>query len=549
MIEKGLLLEPGPIAFLIVVFSSLVVADWTYWVLLCLSGLIASVFLKIRRTMRMMEVGKLVDKIMEKTGEVNDHMSVKTDFDDEIDNDLDKGEDEYVEEGEKNMKGIPIRILTYNLYLRPPLINSNGNDWKDERLKLFIETVLSKYDVIALQEVFALGSSRQARLIHAAKKLGFKWVVKSVAPPLLTSLKFIDAGLLILSKFPIVEASGHIYASGHQIDHYAAKQVIYAKIAIPNKANSINSSSCQSAKQPTTSTFHQNNHHINVFTTHTQASYYENSEQMNSQNDSARLSQVQELLHFIHQKVYAVPSNAYNPVLILGDLNLDARAGAKDGFKKGREYHILEALFMKQYQSCPTQTFNALKHSTSQQTNIELKAEKVGIFKSGENLHVKDAKGELAVEIVGKNAATTMMETKTMVGRVNREEMARMEEKRKMEPTTFMVRDLILERYGGEHPPTYGDAREDGEGKVVHIQEPVLTNSADWACRLAIDYIFLITRSHQKDDKQAEKGERKRWTTVYPTNTNIQQFLVNPLQNPFFQLSDHYAVETTINIM
>jgi hypothetical protein len=93
-----------------------------------------------------------------------------------------------------------IRVLTYNLYLRPPLINSNGNDWKNERLHEFIK-LLPEYDVVCLQEVFALGSRRQDNLVKAARQQGFH-VVKCIPPPFL-SLKFIDAGVLILSRFPV----------------------------------------------------------------------------------------------------------------------------------------------------------------------------------------------------------------------------------------------------------------------------------------------------------------------------------------------------------
>lgn len=93
-----------------------------------------------------------------------------------------------------------IRVLTYNLYLRPPFINSNGNDWKNERLHEFIK-LLPEYDIICLQEVFALGNRRQDKLVEAARRQGFH-VVKCIPPPFL-SLKFIDAGILILSRFPV----------------------------------------------------------------------------------------------------------------------------------------------------------------------------------------------------------------------------------------------------------------------------------------------------------------------------------------------------------
>lgn len=48
-------------------------------------------------------------------------------------------------------------------------------------------------------------------------------------PPFL-SKKFIDAGLVILSKYPIVDRDGIVFDFGNQIDSWAAKQVIYAKV-------------------------------------------------------------------------------------------------------------------------------------------------------------------------------------------------------------------------------------------------------------------------------------------------------------------------------
>jgi hypothetical protein len=103
---------------------------------------------------------------------------------------------------------------------------------------------MKDYDVIALQEIFALGNWRQKQLIDYAQSIGFHFHVRSVRfailqmsqtdiyvcrPPFM-SKKFIDAGLLILSKYPIVERDGIVYDFGNQIDSWAAKQVIYAKV-------------------------------------------------------------------------------------------------------------------------------------------------------------------------------------------------------------------------------------------------------------------------------------------------------------------------------
>ena len=41
-----------------------------------------------------------------------------------------------------------LRLLTYNLFLRPWGITNGGTDYKDERLAKFIEHYLGNYDVI-----------------------------------------------------------------------------------------------------------------------------------------------------------------------------------------------------------------------------------------------------------------------------------------------------------------------------------------------------------------------------------------------------------------
>lgn len=47
-----------------------------------------------------------------------------------------------------------IKILTLNLFLRPPGIHTNDSDYKDLRTHVFIDECISAYDIICLQEVF-----------------------------------------------------------------------------------------------------------------------------------------------------------------------------------------------------------------------------------------------------------------------------------------------------------------------------------------------------------------------------------------------------------
>src|SRR5689334_18847274 len=72
-----------------------------------------------------------------------------------------------------------VSLLTYNIFLRPPVISNNGDDLKNERLHLFVEHEMPKFDVVALQEMFSLFNTRLDTLIECSKKHGFKYFVLS----------------------------------------------------------------------------------------------------------------------------------------------------------------------------------------------------------------------------------------------------------------------------------------------------------------------------------------------------------------------------------
>lgn len=42
-----------------------------------------------------------------------------------------------------------VRFLTLNMFLRPPGITTDGDDYKEARLKYFIEHYLNRFDVIS----------------------------------------------------------------------------------------------------------------------------------------------------------------------------------------------------------------------------------------------------------------------------------------------------------------------------------------------------------------------------------------------------------------
>jgi len=214
-----------------------------------------------------------------------------------------------------------VKVVSYNIFLRPPTIKNNADDFKNERLEEFLK-VMQQYDIIALQEIFNLGNVRPQKLIAHAKKVGFNFYTRSVSPFPLSRKNFLGAGLIIFSKYPIVERDYHIYNHGHQIDSWVAKQVIYAKVQLSE---------------------HQ---FVHVFTTHMQASYYDTTDDHNKLNDHCRLTQVDEISEFIHRKTH----NSPYPALITGDYNVNAKHEAGDG--ESREYLYMMKRLNKDGETC-----------------------------------------------------------------------------------------------------------------------------------------------------------------------------------------------------
>ena len=126
-----------------------------------------------------------------------------------------------------------IRLLTYNIFCRPPPINSNQGDYKDARLNDFINR-LQYFDIICFQELFTTLNDRKHKMICEGAKKGLKYYLYS-KPPSLFSKYPVDSGLLILSKFEIVEHDFFPFYLNIMGDAPCNKGVLYAKIRINNK--------------------------------------------------------------------------------------------------------------------------------------------------------------------------------------------------------------------------------------------------------------------------------------------------------------------------
>lgn len=191
-----------------------------------------------------------------------------------------------------------IQLLTINLFLRPPGIHTNYSDYKDLRTQVFIEDFLSKFDVICLQEVFGTASNRRDKILKEASKKGFfTW---ASSRPKITKGHLIDSGLVILSKFEILERSELVFSQGKGVDGLCSKGALYVKLNLPTGP-------------------------LNVFTTHLQASYFTESCKEFVEYRNVRKMQLIEMKKFIDKCVY----NRQEPIVIAGDFNVDGRESRK----------------------------------------------------------------------------------------------------------------------------------------------------------------------------------------------------------------------------
>ena len=94
-------------------------------------------------------------------------------------------------------------MLTLNIFLRPPLVKSNKSDYKNARMKYFLENIVPHYDIICLQEVFRKFNTRAQQIIRGAAECGLIYSAKCPAPS--ESKALIDGGVLVLSRFDIID--------------------------------------------------------------------------------------------------------------------------------------------------------------------------------------------------------------------------------------------------------------------------------------------------------------------------------------------------------
>ena len=129
-----------------------------------------------------------------------------------------------------------IKFMSFNFYLQSFIAcdDYKNGDCKYERFNNFIDNYLDDYDIICFQEVYGTLSLFCNKLINRAKQKGFHWYI---VPESLKfkSFKFMDSGLLTISKYPILYTNTVPFNDGLYKDVLAKKSFQYCMIDTLNK--------------------------------------------------------------------------------------------------------------------------------------------------------------------------------------------------------------------------------------------------------------------------------------------------------------------------
>mmetsp|Transcript_102859 Transcript_102859/g.235931 ORF Transcript_102859/g.235931 Transcript_102859/m.235931 type:complete len:474 (-) Transcript_102859:229-1650(-) len=222
--------------------------------------------------------------------------------------------------------GSSLDVLSFNLFLRSPASPGGSagygtEEYKDQRLDQIVSRIVLEHqgcDVVCVQEIFSYGCFRQEKLLAGLYKAGFQYYAAAPGAPWMGHygtldgifdylpgfLKWIDGGLMIVSKYPILQTHFHGFQRSAGGDMMINKGVLHAKIRLGEEG-----SRC-----------------LDVFNCHLQSSQNVASRDASTPLERAlRRRQIGELLEFVHQ--YAAPSA---PLLLCGDWNIDAHANRGD---------------------------------------------------------------------------------------------------------------------------------------------------------------------------------------------------------------------------
>lgn len=196
-----------------------------------------------------------------------------------------------------NTKGFAmpsIRLLTYNMFLRPPGISDRGGDWKSERVADFGKYA-SDFDVICFQEAFSTMSTHLKALRRVCRDAGLKHYAWPTSPKTFMGGSLVDSGLFIVSRYPLTAVAFVPFGRSAGPDALAYKGAQVVAVHVDDGGDE------EKAKP------------LLLVNTHLQASYLADE----TDNADTRASQLRQLVDVVH----SYPSHV--PAVVVGDFNIE----------------------------------------------------------------------------------------------------------------------------------------------------------------------------------------------------------------------------------
>jgi endonuclease/exonuclease/phosphatase family metal-dependent hydrolase len=148
----------------------------------------------------------------------------------------------------KHISNKKLRVLSYNVFLRPPIISHKCGDFKNERTQL-ITNIFPYFDIILLQEVHTCLNFRCNTLITEARRHGLFYHYCNYGPAIF-SRYLSNNGLLILSKYPITASDCIAFNNCVSYDTIIEKGCNYIRVNLfPNLDIHVFNSHLQSSYQ------------------------------------------------------------------------------------------------------------------------------------------------------------------------------------------------------------------------------------------------------------------------------------------------------------
>ena len=196
-----------------------------------------------------------------------------------------------------------VKFLQVDIQMRPKLFHLFKNEYNNERAQELLKLV-KDFDVVAVNEIHSSVSNNVVAFVKGMRELGFKY---SVGLPNIeySTLEVVDGGLILFSKLPILKSDTIKFALSSGQDMLVGKGTVYAQIQTTPE------------------------NYIHVLATNLQSL----SDNSIPECQSVRMNQLRETLRLINKN-----KKDLNPIVILGNFNIDANNEECVGKMKHNEY-------------------------------------------------------------------------------------------------------------------------------------------------------------------------------------------------------------------